>query len=463
MSFFLCRGFSPAVFTPVFFCVMRYINVSTLLLVLFLCAGMLRAEESAPQKLKLTLAEAKQIALEQNPSLAQVEAGIQTAMAALESAHSSYLPSVDLSAGVTRLRDVATRPVRDYDNTTQYDLGLSASYLVFDGFARRFRTLSAELGTETATAECEDAKRLLMDSVAYAFYQVLLAQNTMEIREQDAAFNRLLHEDAKKKYDYGTSKLSEVLNFEYQVKTAEADYVTARNSWRTACVSLGALLSLQQDNLWESIELVAPAEDAGQNGELPAVSEMISYAMEHRPDLQNARRNVETAELSLKEAKAGWAPTVSLFGNYDFTRTHSAHFNSHYDRDINFGVKASWNLFNGGATTAAIHQAEAQLNAAQKALIATEDTVSSEVRKCHLSLRSAAEILEKENILLDVATRIRDLVREEYLGGTATITRLNEVQTNLTSTSLARTNAWIDLLYAGENLSSVTGGYPLAK
>ena len=409
---------------------------------------------------KLTLGEAQKIALEQNPSLAQVQATVETAMANWGGARSAYLPTLDLQAGLTRRRDAATRPQRDYDNNTLYEAGLSASYLVFDGFARRYRLLAAQLGQDMALADCEDARRLLEEQVSYAFYQVLQAQNTMEIRQQDAAFNRQLKEDAQKKHEFGTAKLSEVLNFEYQVQTAEADTIVARNSWKSAWVALGALLSVQEEQIWESMELVPPAEE--EPGEVcPPIGQVVSYALAHRPDLQNARREVESAALAVKEAKAQWYPQVVAFGNYGFSRSHSARFNSHYDRIVNFGLTATWNLFDGLNTQAAIHQAEAQLLASEKGLAAREDSLKSEVRTAYVSLQAAMEVLKKENSLLEVATRSRDLVREEYLGGTATITRLNEAQTNLTNTSLARSNAWIAVLTAQEQLYSVTAGYRL--
>ena len=228
------------------------------------------------------------------------------------------------------------------------------------------------------------------------------------------------------------------------------------------CILFGAIIGIGVGLIAEhfSGDEDIPAEE--EPGEVcPSIGQVVSYALAHRPDLQNARRQVESAALAVKEAKAQWYPQVVAFGNYGFSRSHSARFNSHYDRIVNFGLTATWNLFDGLNTQAAIHQAEAQLLASEKGLAAREDSLKSEVRTAYVSLQAAMEVLKKENSLLEVATRIRDLVREEYLGGTATITRLNEAQTNLTTTSLARSNAWIAVLTAQEQLYSVTAGYRL--
>lgn len=411
----------------------------------------------AADKIPLSLEDAKRIALEQNPTLARAQANIEAARASVDIAQSAYYPTLDLEAGITRNRDRAVgREVRDYDQNTEYNAGLSASWLVFDGFARRFRYLVSELNGDIAIQDCDDARRILLEDVAYAYYNVLQAQNTMFICEQDAEFNRQLKDDAQKKKDYGTAKLSEVLNFEFQVQTAEANYIAAKHSWRAACVSLGTLLNIQQDDIWDCLELVTPPEETAQK-DYPSASEIIDHAWQNRPDLIAARQRVEQAELLVKSAKSDWLPTISAFGNYGYDRTHSAHFNKHGERNASIGLVARLNLFNGMATTASINQAKADLIVAQKTLEAIEDSVEAEIRADRVALESAAEILEKENSLLEVAKQIRDLVYEEYLGGTATITRVNEVQTDLTNTSLARSNAWIAVLNAIETLSASTG------
>lgn len=409
----------------------------------------------AGEKLQLSLEKAKEIALAQNPTLAQAQANIAAAAAALESARAAYYPSLDLSAGITRLRDNATRPARDFSNTTRYDVGLSAAWLIFNGGKRHFNNLIAELGGETALMACEDAKRTLLENVAYAFFVVMQSQDSMEIAEQDADYNRQLHDDAKKKYDYGKAMTSEVLNFEYQVAAAEADYISSERIWRNACVVLGQLLAIPQESIWDNIELVPP-EEAALHTDTPSVSELLDYAMAHRPDLLAAQNAVEAAELQVKIAQAAWYPTISAFGSYGYERTHSAHFNKHYDRSINFGVSASWNIFSGFATQAGIDEANAALEYRRKALEQLRLAVDAEIRSNYNALESSRKNLEQQNQLLDIVTRIRDLVREEYLGGTATITRLNEVQTDLTNTKSARSIAYITVLVDIEHLAAST-------
>ncbi|MBR6470374.1 MAG: TolC family protein [Victivallales bacterium] len=427
------------------------------LLLLAICVCALTSARVRAEKIQLTLEKAKQIALEQNPTLAIARANMEAAAAAVQQAEAAYYPSVDVSGGISRLRDYPTaRPVRDWDNTTQYRTGISMGWLLFDGGARHFRLSTAEIAEDTAISDCDDARRQLLQQVANAFYVVLQAQNSMEIALQDAEFNRQLESDAQKRQELGTSKLSEVLNFQYQVGSAEVNYIQAQRTWRNACVALGQLLVIQQDSIWDCIELVPPETDFVMNGDIGELNDLLAYAHAHRPDLIGAQNAVRSAEAAIGLAEAEWAPQISAFYDLYFQRNHSARFNRHHDRGISFGVQATWNLFNGFATEAAEKAAKARLEAAQKTLNSLELEVDARVREAYLVVESSRLALQKQNELLEIASRIRDLVKEEYDGGTATITRLNEVQTDLTNTALARSNAYVQVLISLEALGAAT-------
>ena len=58
--------------------------------------------------------------------------------------------------------------------------------------------------------------------------------------------------------------------------------------------------------------------------------------------------------------------------------------------------------------------------------------------------------------MLATARKIRDLVKEEYTEGTATITRLNEAQTDVNNASSARSAAFIQHLNSIEAIKATT-------
>lgn len=408
---------------------------------------------TAPAKLKLTLDEAKTIALNDNPSLAVTKARIEAALAAVAQAKAAFWPKLDFAASVTRLRDMATRPDKDYDNKTLYNIEADASWLIFDGFQRKYALLTAEYTHLSAEEADNNARRLMLQAVSSAFYSALLAQDNMDIAKEDAVYNKMLLDDAKKRQEGGIAKPSEVLNFILQVQNADVDYITAENTWRTYIVALGALLAINEDAIWENITLISP--DSNEYQLLP-FQELLDYAIQHRPDLRSINSKIQIARDGIKAAQNTWYPTINLFTTYGFERAHSAHFNKNFDRNITYGVSLSWNLFNGGKTNAQIQQARAEL----KSAICERDniviSINSEIRQNILAMESSRKQLKLQEAVLATAKQIRDLVHQEYIGGTTTITRLNEAQTDVTKASSAKSAAYVLLLNSIEALRAST-------
>lgn len=420
---------------------------------LLACTAVVMAQENKPVKVKMTLEDAKKMALESNPNLAIVKARIEAAAASVDQAKAAYWPTLDLKAGIGRVRDKATRPNRDFNNTTAYNLGLSTSWLIYDGSQRRFQVLNAKYNLFSAQEADRDAQRLLLQEVASSFYSALLAQDYMNIAKEDADFNRILLDDAQKRHDGGIAKPSEVKNFQLKVQNAEADYISSEKSWRISIVALGALLAINRDEIWESIELVPPAGAEEMEYDF---NKLYEYAINHRPDLMSVNAKIQNCRDAVDAAKDTQAPVLSAYGNYEYERTHSAHFNKHYDRDINYGLNLTWNLFNGGKTTAAITTAEAELKAALREREDLVININSEIRRGILAIESSKKQLQIQDETLATAKEIRDLVHEEYIGGTATITRLNETQTDVTKAASERSAAYIQLLNSIENIHVTT-------
>lgn len=409
----------------------------------------------ASGKYRLTLPDAKALALQQSPTLAQAKSRIDAAAAAIEEVKSTYWPTLDATFGVSRIEDRATRPQRGFDDTTRYSLGLSSSWLVFDGFRRRFSTLISQYDHASALSNHLDAQRLLLQAVATSFYSALLAQDSMGIAREDAEFNRVVLADARKRQEGGIATASEVLNFQLQVAKAEVSHIAAERAWRAAIVVLGELLAITQDDIWQSIELLPPPEELlQQRVELP---ELLSYAHQHRPDLQRAQNQINAATAAIDLARSSWYPNVQLFAEYGFERYDSMRFNKHYDRNLAIGIGASWNLFQGFQTDAQVSRAQSNLLAALKNRKELELAIDSEVRRNHLALVSSRQQFALQENILTAAKEIRDLVHKEYLGGTTTITRLNEVQTDVTISAAARSQAYIQVFLSLELLAASTG------
>ncbi len=123
-----------------------------------------------PLPKKLSLEEAKKIALQANPSLQVTVARLQAAAAQLQQAQSNYMPTLDLTASVQRTQEV---PKQNGGNGrthfTTYNAGASFDWTLYDGMARKYDNIAKRVGMKIAEFNHEDAQRSLLLSVATAY------------------------------------------------------------------------------------------------------------------------------------------------------------------------------------------------------------------------------------------------------------------------------------------------------
>ncbi len=303
----------------------RRILVAIILLVLVYCSAAGAEEPEAVdvdlEKIEvLDLQTAARIALEGNPSLAAALARVGQAREAVRQARSSYWPRFDLTASQTRVdlsdnahqSQLASRQAlfgsaaSVSDPEDYYRASITASWLLFDGFTRRFNLMAAKHGEQSSEAARKDAQRLLLQAVSSAFLSAQLALENVAIAKADEAFNKRQLKEARLRYDVGTGALSDVLNFEVRANSAQSDLIVAERVYETSLIGLAALMGIESARLPEQTRLEALKEADQAELQAPEIDPLIESAYAHRPDLERDDWGVLQAEAdSIKGSISG--------------------------------------------------------------------------------------------------------------------------------------------------------------
>ena len=415
------------------------------------------ATRNEKPKVKITLAELKEKALDGNPTLAVYMERVNAAISGLTTARAAYYPTLSFSATAQRVRDRTIRPNGSYTSRMNYEVGLNATWILFDGFQREFSVLAARLNKENAEQTEQDAHRQMLLAVSNAFFAALNYQDNMNVAREDAEYNNMLLKDARNRYEAGVVKLSEVLNFVLQVKNAEVNYVVAEQNWKNAMIALAALVAIDlkslPDSVWDHYELVV-TEDINET--IQPFDTLLAMALENRPDIKALDLQIETNRAAVDAAWNTLYPSVTLFANYGFNRDTVPRFTSSYDRTINGGIQLNWTFFNGFKTPAQISESRANLAASIHQRQQLVIDIESDLRQNIQELESSRKQFEFQSEILKTAKEIRDLVHQEYLGGSTTITRLNEAQTAVTKAASERSTAYLHVLFNLETIKAIT-------
>jgi outer membrane protein TolC len=339
--------------------------------------------------------------------------------------------------------------------------GLQGEWLLFDGLVREMNMLIAKHNAKQAEALDRDARRLLLQSVASAYNNILLARENIHIAEANADFNQKLYDETELKYKVGEVALSEPLNFKVNYNSALNQLIIAKYSFITSKYILAALLGLSDSDLPPDIEF-PPMEPKNEQFSSD-IKVYLDTALANRPDLDAFREALISADYAVWASWGAFSPVISANGfiGYNRTNTGSGKLTNwesrEQDRSYNFGMTASWNLFNGGQTWFNLKTSQAILAQNQLAVVNKWIQVVSEVRQAQENYKQSIEQVTLFEETLGLVQKTRDLVEEEYKAGNANISRVNQAQTDLVNAQANLASSRVNLENAKAQMEASIG------
>ncbi|NIA13069.1 MAG: TolC family protein [Nitrospiraceae bacterium] len=451
----------------------------------------------------LDLETAQRTALESNPSIEAALARVEQAKARVRQAQSAYFPQIDFTAsasktwlsendyraarngafraGLQQIKAQATMPATAsasplmstisyaqaavgsfaaraaVDNSVDnYTAALQATWLLFDGFGRKFNNAMARFGHKEFEAGYHEVRRQLLQGVARAFYNVQLQRENIAIAEADQAFNRRLLKEAKLRRKAGAGSLSEELNFEVLLRRSQASRLATENAYAVARIGLAALMGLPDAQLPESVDIAALyTETPGELDPPGEPSGLITYAQDHRPDLIQSGCAVERAQANIGANRALFYPTVSAIASRNSVQNDQFQLGED-DFSSTVGVNVSYTLFAGGRNRARYAEAKAARKEAARGLDSLRINVASEIRETGEGVSTAQEQLLLQRTNAGFVQRNRDLVEKEYKAGQASLVRLNDAQRQLVQAQSQLAAARVSLRMAWYALRTAT-------
>ena len=417
--------------------------------------------QTLPPDLKyLTLAEAQDIAVQNNPSFRQAYFAIVAARAQYYSAYTYYLPTVSTYVKFGQKHNEFLKAGYGPDTTGfTTTAGLNVQLTVFDSFVREMNILGARHSWKQTVEAENDARRLLIRNVATAYNNVLLAAAQIRIADANMKFQWQLLKDTELKFAVGASPLSDVLNFKTKYNSAENNLYSAQYSYVVSKYALAALMGLTEGDIPSTVRF--PDMPTADGEMLSDINVYLDTALANRPDLKGAREAVEVARYNYYSSIANFGPTVNFnfgieVGNYN-TYTHSVGTRDRYNQyNWNWGFDVSWTLFAGGRRFLTMRQKEALLTQADYAAESQWITVIQEVRTAYDNYVTSLKQVKLNQKNLEIVRKMRDLVNEEYIAGSKGITRLNEAQNDLVNAETTLAYAVINMHNAKAQLLAAT-------
>jgi outer membrane protein TolC len=348
--------------------------------------------------LALSLEEALALAVRGNLELQLAASQVDEADAFMMEARSAHLPQLGFSETALRSNDAVTAfglrlrqerfaqedfalpALNQPAALTGFQTSLEMRQVLFAGGADLARLRQARAGRQRAVLEAEEQQGQVRWQVAAAYWDLVLARQSAEALRQSLEAARAHAVAAQARHQQQTSPRAEVLAARSRVAQLEGEEAAAASQVRTAAEALGLLLGLDPEAQIVPADTLAPVEVA------PPPPELEQEAVQRRPALRAAARQVEAARQGLRQARAGRLPRLDAFARLSLDADTPL---ERQGESWTAGAVLSWELFSGFHTTAALRQARARQEQAQLRLDLATAQVRRQVRQAWRQVETA--------------------------------------------------------------------------
>lgn len=384
------------------------------------------------------LSELIEAALQHSPTLAATEARLRQSRARFAQQKTQQLPKATASAAMLDL----DRPGADPQWTRLYATGIDATWEIdiFGGTRRAVEAAAAD--AQAAEADLADAQVSLAAEVANDYAELRAQQQRRLLATQATDDDRRMLALVQQQRAQGVASQMDVEKLIAQTRGDEANLEDIDAAIAIALDQLAVLTGKSPGAL--DVTLAAPQT-------LPHVPAQVAIGdpaalIRHRPDVRAAERRLASSQAQIGQKVAGYFPKLNLFGNIGFAGTTTNNLFSH-DNLAYLGVPyLTWNVFDFGSTSSAVHQAEGARDEARAkyesaVLGALQDANASLARYGHQRERTVKLLAQTES-----AARTADLTQQRRDRGVANLIDVLDAQRSLSEARMSSLAAEADLL-----------------
>jgi outer membrane protein len=395
----------------------------------------------------LTVDVAVETAESHHPNLTAAEAREIGADAKARAAGAALSPTLSASA---RLGTNASSPFGVAVNSrSTYDMGLSASYLLWDGGRTKDRVAAAEVRGDAQRIETRIVRADTITNVKLSFVDAQLSKQLADVARDTLAREEKRLAEVTGLVEAGSRPKIDLLRQQTAVASARAAMVRAVSDYERARTELNRAMGVSRDADYE----VDDTPIAMLHGEDLNTASLMSTALTSRAELASVDAQIAAQKLTLQSTSKGLTPTVRIsassgWGGADFDRPSWS---------AGAGISLSWNIFDGGATRANTKAAEVEAVVLRSRRRALEQQIHAEVATARLGVRTAKESLHAADVSLASARELLDVAEQRYSAGVGNIIEVSDAQVAVTRAAGERARALTGLSNARVRLARAMG------
>jgi outer membrane protein len=416
--------------------------------------------------LTLTIDQAVERAMNENPSLRISREALNEKKATSWQATTSLLPRLDISGNVARFDPNLFSRESFVTIDEQRSAQLRASYSVLSGGDKLGKTKAARALAKAAMHNYEASRLATIQLVRTAFYDVLLTDQLVDVAQEAVDINKEEVRRAKVQFDIGEAARINVLRAEVQLANSIPELLSAKHNYRLTKARLANIVAFDLDpsDIEANSLVVEGALESSRRLKLPPLGRLITAALTNRPELRSAHSQESAARGEALTTWTGLLPKVDVYGAWDW---RGADGNINIDigqtrfisnnKGWEIGAIASMPLFDFFGNVKGVQAGKARVRQAEIAEENLRRQIDLEVRTSFSGYLETVESLRSQEKNVERARESLRLSRESQSAGEATQLDVQQAQLDLTQARSLFATASRNLLIAESSLLSSIG------
>lgn len=406
---------------------------------------------------KLTLLEAEQLALKNNPRISASKLLALAQHQVVRESRAAELPA--MSAAIT---------AEDALQASRISAGSLTSSRVFEhaGAGGGFNQLitdfgrtanlvaSSKLQEKAQNANAQATAEDIVIATDQAFYNALQAQAMLKVANQNTATRQTTQTQVS---SFAQNKLKSTLDLSFadvNLSQAKLLQLDAQNNADSTMAALGAVLGLDRQ---ETFDL---ADDTASISPPPADADgLVKLALAQRPDLQALNFNQQAAVKYSHAERDRMRPSITAAGTVGSVPIRPAQYylNNWWGA---VGVNMNIPIFNGFLYSAQAREASLRAQATAEQTRDLRDRIVRDVRTAWLAANTSYRRVSVTQELLNQANLALSLAQTRYQLGLSSIVELSQAQYQQTDAAIGNTDAIYQYRLALATLNYQVGNIP---
>lgn len=367
------------------------------------------AQEAVIPSFPLDLETAVKIGLNNNLTLKRSELNQQINEATLLQNQGQRYPNLSTGASSGYRWGRSINPVSNLFETARIgniNVSASSNVTIFAGNQINNSIKQSKVNLEAGMFNIEATKNDITLNIINLFINVVFNREQVNVAENQLSTTKDQLIRTTKLVDAGSLPFSDQLDVQAQNATNEVNLINAQNNYNIAKLNLAQALQIPYTSEFSVIEPEFEINELLMATETP--KDIYEVAVEVMPEIKAAQANIESADLGVKLAQAGYFPTLgigaNIFSNYvdQAYGTERPTFGQQIENNLSESVnlQLSIPLFSRLNNKASVQRARVQKQISEVAALEAENQLRNSIETAYNS--ALASQLTYESSLIQV-------------------------------------------------------------